>query len=287
MDGTLRVARCFLDSHDARAAKELAVYLKGLNTTSDGRHFVLDSDAVKTIDSLIATAGYLASIGSQADAGATPTPMQFTPKVSPDNAKSKRTTQLSRGTAHVTQVAHIRTPISEASAAVAQAQPANSAAGAPAGVESVFVPRGTIVVVALDNEVTSYSAASREPLSYTVVQDVIVSGHVVAKAGDEATGLVLEAQQGNEGGPYGIGWKAANLRVDVEKVNNFCGDSLSTRFIRSEYRRRQGLFGAHQDLEIIKGQKYIARIAHPQKVCGEATNASQLPVPADALGPDN
>lgn len=153
--------------------------------------------------------------------------------------------------------------------------------------EQVVVPRGTIIVVAMDHLVNSYSAASREPLSYTVTQDVVLNGHVVAKSGDEGTGIVLEAQQGNQGGPYGIGWKAANLRVDVEAVHNFCGDTIPMEFIRSEYRRRQGLFGSHQDLEIVKGQKYLATVARTTKVCGETTNESPLTPPSDALPPDD
>ncbi|HEY9180190.1 MAG TPA: hypothetical protein VIO32_05690, partial [Candidatus Baltobacteraceae bacterium] len=158
---------------------------------------------------------------------------------------------------------------------------------AASSIEPVVVPRNTVIVVALDHLVNSYSAASREPLSYTVAQDVIVNGHIIAKAGDEATGLVLEAQQGDQGGRWGIGWKAANLRVDVENVHNFCGDTIPMSFIRSEYRRRQGLFGSHQDLEIIKGQKYIASVARTTKVCGETSDEQPPALPTDALEPDD
>jgi len=156
-----------------------------------------------------------------------------------------------------------------------------------ANVDPVLVPRGTVIVVTLDNALSSYSAASREPLSYTVAQNVIVNGHIIAKSGDEASGIVLEGQQGSQGGIYGIGWKAANLRVDVESVNNFCGDTIRMHFIRSEYRRRQGIFGSHQDLEVIKGQKYLAQVAHAQKVCGELTSAAPQPLPTDAINPDD
>lgn len=157
----------------------------------------------------------------------------------------------------------------------------------PTANEQVVVPRGTVIVVAMDHQLNSYSAASREPLSYTVAQDVVIDGHIVAKAGDEATGLVLEAQQGSKGGPYGIGWRAANLRIDVEAVHSFCGDTIPMEFIRSEYRRRQGLFGSHQDLEIIKGQKYLAHVAHTMRACGEPTTEASLPPPQDVLAPDD
>jgi hypothetical protein len=157
----------------------------------------------------------------------------------------------------------------------------------PPGVETVFVPKDTPVVVALNDPLNSYAASSREPLDYTVTQDTVINGHIVAKAGDEATGMVLEAQSGNPGGLWGFGWKAADLRVDVEAVNNFCGDTLRLHFIRSEYRRRQGAFGSHADLEIIQGQKYIASVAHAQRVCGQITNETPLPIPEDALPPDS
>jgi hypothetical protein len=61
------------------------------------------------------------------------------------------------------------------------------------------------------------------------VQDVIVNGHVIAKVGDEADGQVLESQQGKTG-IYGIGYKTADLRISVEAVHNFCGDTIKMHF---------------------------------------------------------
>lgn len=159
------------------------------------------------------------------------------------------------------------------------------AVGAPQGTETVFVPKGTPVVVSTAEAINSYAASPREPISYTVVQDVVVNGHVIAKAGDEADGQVLESQQGKSGF-YGIGYKAADLRISADAVHNFCGDTIKLHFIRSEYRRRQGLFGSQKDVQIIDGQKYVAMTAFPQRICGQPTTEAEPPIPNDALPGD-
>ena len=157
--------------------------------------------------------------------------------------------------------------------------------GAPQGIASVFVPKGVVVVVVMTEAINSYAASPNEPITYTVAQDVVVNGYLIAKAGDEADGEVLEAQQGKSGFD-GIGYKAADLRVSADTVHNFCGDTIKLYFMRSEYRRRQGLFGSEKDVQIVDGQKYIATTAFPQKVCGQATTETDPPIPSDALAGD-
>jgi hypothetical protein len=61
---------------------------------------------------------------------------------------------------------------------------------------------------------------------------------------------------------------------------------LRCTFIRSEYRRRQGMSGSNKDVQIINGQKYIATTAFPQKVSGQATIEADPPIPNDALAGD-
>jgi hypothetical protein len=148
---------------------------------------------------------------------------------------------------------------------------------------TVFVPKGTLAVVRTTRAYNSYSAHTGEKIEYELVQDLIVNGYVVAKAGDAAEGMVQEGQAGDAGGFYGIGYKAANLRVSIDAIYNFCGDTLHTDFDRSEYRRRQGLFGSNKDVEVIKGQMYVPVVNRPQKVCGEPTSAPPLPIPSDAI----
>jgi len=128
----------------------------------------------------------------------------------------------------------------------------------------------------------SYSAKTGGKVRYEVVQDVIVNGHVVAKAGDTAQGAIQEGQAG-ETGVFGIGFKGANLRLSVDEVYNFCGDTLHVDFDRSEYRRRQGMFGSKKDVQVDKGQKYVAQTDRVQRACSEATIATPAPIPGDAL----
>lgn len=149
--------------------------------------------------------------------------------------------------------------------------------------DTILIPRETIVVVETLQGYNSYGAQTGEKLRYQVAQDVIVNGYVIAKAGDTAYGAVQGAQAGRMGGYYGIGYKAADLRVSVDEVYNFCGDTMHVDFDRSEYRRRQGLFGSNADVQVTKGQKYAAVTDRVQKVCGEITTEAPLPIPSDAL----
>jgi hypothetical protein len=148
--------------------------------------------------------------------------------------------------------------------------------------DTVFVPRDTIVVVRTIEAPNSYSAKTGTKIRYEVAQDVIANGHVVAKTGDTAQGAVQEGQAGDEG-VLGFGYKAANLRVSVDEVYNFCGDTVHVDFDRSEYRRRQGVFGSNKDVQVIKGQKYAAYTDRVQRLCGEATTEAAPPIPSDVL----
>lgn len=153
------------------------------------------------------------------------------------------------------------------------------------GLVQVMLPKDIPLVVATSESLNSYSAATGERVKYHVAQHFVVSGYLIAKTGDEAEGMVQEGQQGKTG-YYGIGYKAANLRVSVDKVFTFCGSTLLVSFDRSEYRRRQGAFGSHKDVEIIKGQQYVPVVDHPQQVCAVKTDEKTASIPKDALHAD-
>ncbi|MGZ3506361.1 MAG: hypothetical protein ACXWNZ_18185 [Vulcanimicrobiaceae bacterium] len=159
---------------------------------------------------------------------------------------------------------------------------AQTAAGIPQGQVTVLVPKDQLLVVRTSSVLNSYSAKLGEKIRYVVVQDFIVNGYLIAKAGDAAESQVQEGQAG-ETGIYGFGQKAANLRVSVDQVYTYCGDTLLVDFDRSEYRRTQGFLGSHKDVEIAKGQKYVPFVDHPQKVCAMPTTQTSLPIPQDAL----
>jgi hypothetical protein len=156
-------------------------------------------------------------------------------------------------------------------------------ATAPAAVEQTLVPRGTVIVVKTLHGINSYGTEAGAKLTYEVVQDVVVDGYLIAQAGDVAEGTIQDAQEGRND-LFSV--KAANLRVSVDSVFNFCGDTLRMDFVRSEFRQRQGMFGSHKDVEIVKGQLYQVPTERPQKVCATRTVEQPLPVPTGALAGD-
>jgi hypothetical protein len=167
--------------------------------------------------------------------------------------------------------------------ALGQSAPSSPAPALPIGAEptvTVLVPKGTPLVVRTLEGHNSYSAQTGQKWHFELVNDLIVNGYVVARAGDDAEGGVQEAQQGKDDF---FNYKAANLRVGIDEVHNFCGDTIHVRFDRSEYRRRQGLFGSNKDVTVIKGQMYVPLVSRAQKVCGVATNATPAPIPSDAI----
>lgn len=155
--------------------------------------------------------------------------------------------------------------------------------GANAAASQVLVPAGTTIVVATKHGYTSYGASSGTKVLYEVEQDVVVNGYLVAKAGDAAEGSILNAHQGVNNL---ISVEAANLRVSVEKVFTYCGDTLDMDFQRSEFRQRQGFLGSHKDVEIIKGQKYQVPTERAARVCATKTDEQAAAIPADALKGD-
>jgi hypothetical protein len=149
--------------------------------------------------------------------------------------------------------------------------------------EQVLVPGGTVVVVKTRHGINSYGEEAGAKLLYEVAQDVIVNGYLIAQAGDVAEGVIVSAQAGQDDA---FSQRAANLRVSVDTIYNFCGDKLDADFVRSEYRRRQGAFGSHKDVEIIKGQMYQVPTERPQRVCAVRTTEMPLPIPSNALPGD-
>ncbi|MGZ3563785.1 MAG: hypothetical protein ACXVAS_18420, partial [Vulcanimicrobiaceae bacterium] len=147
---------------------------------------------------------------------------------------------------------------SAAPAAKPSSAPQVVSGAAPAATQ-VVVPQGTILIVATKHGYNSYGASAGTKVMYELSQDLVVNGYLVAKAGDAAEGSVLNAQQGKNSF---FEMQAANLRVSIDKIYTYCGDTLDIDFVRSEFRQRQGVFGSHKDVEIIKGQKYQAPTEH-------------------------
>ncbi len=193
--------------------------------------------------------------------------------------------------------------------AVALAPTAAAADGSPlAAGERVVVPAGTPVVVQTTAELLSNTVHAGDPAAYVVASDVIVNGHVVAHAGDPAAGIVKDARAGSAtatrigrglgrmvGGLVGAGAlggalggaagsaadRYANLRLTVESVSSFCGDTVRVSFDRSEYHPSER--DAAKPVKVAQGQRYVALVAAEQTVCGTLTSAAPAAVPDDAL----
>jgi len=164
----------------------------------------------------------------------------------------------------------------------AQGRPSSAPSAEPA-TQTVLVPADELLVVATTQSINSYNAKQGEKLRFKVVNDFIVNGFLIAKAGDKAVGSVQEGQAGEEGSYFGLGYKAANLRISVDKVYTYCGDTLEVDFDRSEYRRRQGAFGSNKDVTIAIGQKYAPYVDHAQKVCGTPTTEEPIAIDDSVL----
>lgn len=167
----------------------------------------------------------------------------------------------------------------------------------------VTIPKNTPIVVQTYNAVNSATFHSGERMAYTVSDDVIVNGAIVAKAGDAASGLVENAQQGKQihagvvghlAGPVGAvavgvankaASKGANLRLSVTSLQTFCGATIPLAFVRSEYHRPRR-FHKMTAVQIAKGQKYIAKVAQDTTVCATPTTRTPAPIPSDALPAD-
>jgi hypothetical protein len=165
------------------------------------------------------------------------------------------------------------------------------------------VPKNTPIVVQTYNAINSATFRAGERLAYTVANDVIVNGMIVARAGDKAVGVVEDARQGKDVragrvgaafGPVGaaagaaankIGSRGANLRVSVTSIETFCGGRIDVAFVRSEYHRPKR-FGRMTTVEIAKGQKYVAPVARDTTTCAVATTRTPEPIPANALHSD-
>ena len=178
----------------------------------------------------------------------------------------------------------------------------------PAPRVPVTVAAGTPVVVTTTSELLSNKTHANDAVDYVLASDVIVDGHVVARAGDAATGIVKDARAGATtatrvgrglgrlvGGLAGvaaiggaIGGAAgssldryANLRLTVDTVKSFCGDVLRVDFDRSEYHPSEK--DAKTPVKVVKGQRYVALVSAAQTVCGIATTAAPAALPDDAL----
>ena len=112
-------------------------------------------------------------------------------------------------------------------AAEAQESAPQDAASAPtekSSAEKFLVPKDTPFRLMVSEGVSSKSARQGDPVKLQVVGDVKVSGVVVITRNAPATGTVLESHHA------GRGWRAGNLRIQLESVTLVDGQKLPLHF---------------------------------------------------------
>jgi hypothetical protein len=164
----------------------------------------------------------------------------------------------------------------------------------PRNLQAAFLPKGVIFPVQTMQSYSAYGSAPGSKVRYELLQDVVINGFLFAMKGDTAEGTVQAAHEGSAFPLRGIGG-GSDLRVSVDKVYNFCGDTIAVDFDRSEYRDFRGnwnwlmLVGIgfflkpDKDVHIVRGQQYAAFSNRPQHVCAAPTTQPDSEAPAAAL----
>lgn len=158
---------------------------------------------------------------------------------------------------------------------------------------SIFVPRGTTVpvLVTKDVRVGAFGSNTQErKVRFTVAQDLIVNGYLIAKAGDLVEGR-FTSQQNVTRRTFET-TTSQEVTLDIDDAVNFCGDTLHVGFERTFVGGvRSGFlsFGVHgHDAVFRKGLILQAATDRGERnICAQPTSAPPAPLPVDMVQPDN
>jgi hypothetical protein len=171
---------------------------------------------------------------------------------------------------------------------VASAPPPSASPSSP----TVFIPRGTVVYVTVTKDIRVGGAGTNSEVhkvKFEVTQDDILSGYVIAKAGDlvegeysNQTNITKRVFSTNE---------SQEVALDVDDVVNFCGDTIHLQFERTFVGGARGgfmSFGIHaHDAVFAKGSILKVETDRPERnICAEATTATPAPVPSPLVVSD-
>lgn len=157
---------------------------------------------------------------------------------------------------------------------------------------TVTVPRGVVVPILVTRDVrvgATGSSQEEHRVKLAVDQDVIVDGHVIAKAGDLAEGRY--DTQTNQTKRQFETETSQELELDIDDIVNFCGDTIHLKFAHTFVGgTRSGFlsFGVHQhDAAVTKGSVLQAQTDRAERhICAEPTNAAPHPLPKNIIAPD-
>lgn len=105
---------------------------------------------------------------------------------------------------------------------LAATAPARSAQGI-----SVAIPDGTELTAVTTEEISSKTAVENDPITFKVVDDVIVNGHTVIAKDATVKGIVTESEKSGRMG------KSGRLNIRVESVTAVDGQPVKLRASKS------------------------------------------------------
>lgn len=183
------------------------------------------------------------------------------------------------------------------SAVGARAQTAPTQSPSPStksaeGETGITLPRGVIVPILVTREVrvgASGTSPQEHKVKFAVDQDVIVNGHLIAKAGDLAEGH-YDTQTNQTKRTFSTN-VSQEVELDIDDIVNFCGDTIYLQFERTFVGgTRSGFlsFGVHEhDAVFGKGAVLEASTDRTEKrICAQATTEIAQPVPKNIILPD-
>lgn len=118
-----------------------------------------------------------------------------------------------------------------------------------------MVPRATPVRVSIVDELDGYRNLAGSKIHFDVLDPVIVDGVTIIAKGDVGVGTIQDGGHGP-------------LKISVDEIYNFCGDSVDMLFTFSAADRRRAWSG-HAPSQIHKGAVFTAETLHVQKVCAK------------------
>jgi hypothetical protein len=179
------------------------------------------------------------------------------------------------------------------SASQEQPAPAVPPNAAPAATgETILLSRGVIVPVLVTKEVrvgANGSSQEEHKVKFTVDQDVIDQGYVIAKPGDLVEGHY--DTQTNQTKRQFETETSVEVNLYLDDLVNFCGDTIYLGFEKNFVGGvRSGFlsFGVHAHDAVVSGGDILkASTDRTQKsICAEPTTEVPRPLPRNVIAPD-
>jgi hypothetical protein len=121
---------------------------------------------------------------------------------------------------------------------------------------SISIPRGTIVRVSITDELDGYRNLAGSKIHFTTLDPVVVDGKTIVEKNDIGEGTIQD-------GGHGL------LRISVDRIYTFCGDTLDMLFEFAAADRRRA-FASGAPSQIHKGTAFLPATLHVQNACSRS-----------------